>query len=140
MATRNMKNRNIKTKNTKTKNTKTKNTKTRNRKGGATECERLPFSRLGYDELHDNYQKYCTNFMDKIRNKDCCITLEKKFKNWTTDGRDFDIEQTDYDDTYNKINNIPEDNSYEEEKFIRASIPSSGGKSKRNYKSKSKRK
>ena len=31
------------------------------RRGGANECERLPFSRLSYDELRNNYQKYCMN-------------------------------------------------------------------------------
>ena len=33
----------------------------KSRRGGANECERLPFSRLSYDELHSNYQKYCMN-------------------------------------------------------------------------------
>jgi len=106
--------------------------KNKSRKGGANKCELLPFSRLSYDELHNNYQNYCTNFLDKkFKNKDCCTTLEKKFKNWTTDGRDFDIEQNDYDTTYDKINNISEDDRYEPEKFIRTS---EGGKYKRKSK------
>jgi hypothetical protein len=110
--------------------------KNKSRKGGANECERLPFSRLSYDELHNNYQKYCTNIIDKnFKNKNCCLTLETKFKNWTTDGRDFDnvTENYENDEQYNKINNITEDNSFTPETFIRAS---QGGK----YKKKSKKK
>lgn len=108
------------------------------RRGGANECERLPFSRLSYDELHNNYQKYCMNInpLKNFKNKDCCTTLEKKFKNWTTDARDFDIEQNDYDSTYNKINNISEDDSYMPETFIRTSM---GGKYKKNTKNKSRK-
>ena len=86
MATR----RNIKSRKTFRKSRKTYK---KSRRGGANECERLPFSRLSYDELHGNYQKYCTNFMDKnFKNKDCCNTLKEKFKRWTTDSRDFDDE------------------------------------------------
>jgi hypothetical protein len=106
------------------------------RKGGANECERLPFSRLSYDELHNNYQKYCSTVMDKnFKNKNCCKILETKFKNWTTDGRDFDdvTEKYEYDEQYNKTNNIPEDNSFTHETFIRTS---EGGR----YKKKSKKK
>ena len=113
------------------------------RKGGATQCELLPFSRLSYDELHKNYQNYCVNanFYDKkFKNKDCCTTLERKFKNWTTDGRDFDLEQNDYDTTYAKINNIPEDDSYEPENFIRNSVYSRGGRTRRNSRRNHKRK
>ena len=65
----------------------------------------------------------------------CCLNLETKFKNWTTDGRDFDdvTENYEHDEQYNKINNIPQDNSFTPETFIRAS---QGG----NYKKKSKKK
>ena len=111
------------------------------RKGGATSCELLPFNRLSYDELHQNYQKYCANLYDrKFKNKICCTTLANKWNKWTTDGRDFPLEQIDYDNTYDKINNISEDNSYEPEQFIRNSVYRRGGKSKRisrrNYKRK----
>lgn len=109
----------------------------KSRRGGANECERLPFSRLSYDELHSNYQKYCMNSnpLKNMLNKNCCTTLKTKFKNWTTDGRDFDetTERREYDDQYNKINNIPEDDSYISESFVRTSM---GGK----YKKKSKKK
>lgn len=101
------------------------------RKGGANECERLPFSRLSYNELHSNYQKYCTNLMDKnFKNKNCCNTLKTKFKNWTTDARDFDDQEKirEYDEQYNTINNIPEDDSYIPETFMRQSMV--GGKRK----------
>lgn len=124
MATR----RNMKSRKTSRKNSR--KTSRKSRKGGANECERLPFSQLSYDGLHGNYQKYCTNFMDKnFKNKDCCITLKNKFKNWTTDGRDFDNQEKnrEYDDQYNNINNIPEDDSYISESFIRQSM---GGKKK----------
>lgn len=111
---------------------KSRKTYKKSRRGGANECERLPFSRLSYDELHGNYQKYCTNFMDKkFKNKDCCNTLKEKFKRWTTEGRDFDDEEKDreYNEQYNKINNIPEHDSYISESFIRQSVV--GGKSKK---------
>ena len=112
----------------------------KNRRGGTNECERLPFSRLSYDELHSNYQKYCMNSnpLKNWSNKNCCTTLKTKFKNWTTDGRDFDEgEKTrDYNDQYNKINNIPEDDSYMSESFIRASM---GGKYKKNTKKKTRK-
>ena len=124
MATR----RNMKSKKTYKKSRKTYK---KTRRGGASECERLPFSRLSYDELHSNYQKYCTNFMDKnLKNKGCCNTLETKFKKWTTDGRDFDDEEKirEDDQQYNKINNISEDDSYIPETFMRQSMI--GGKSK----------
>ena len=112
----------------------------KSRRGGANECERLPFSQLSYNDLHSNYQKYCTNFMDKnFKNKDCCNTLKEKFKRWTTDGRDFDDEEKnrEYNEQYNKINNIPEDDSYISENFMRPSMV--GGKSKKKSR-KSKRK
>ena len=109
----------------------------KSRRGGANECERLPFSRLSYDELHSNYQKYCMNSnpLKNMLNNNCCKTLKTKFKNWTTDGRDFDksTERYDYDDQYNKINNIPEVDSNISESFVRTS---EGGK----YKKKSKKK
>jgi hypothetical protein len=110
------------------------------RRGGANECERLPFSRLSYDELHNNYQKYCMNSnpLKNMLNKNCCITLKNKFKNWTTDGRDFDqsTERHDYNDQYNKINNIPEHDSYISESFVRTSM---GGKYKKNTKKKTRK-
>jgi hypothetical protein len=122
---------------------KSRKTYKKSRRGGANECERLPFSQLSYNALQNNYQKYCMNRnpLKNMLNRDCCITLKNKFKKWTTDGRDFDktIEKNDYDDTYNKINNIPEDDSYGEENFIRSSILSGGGKSKKKSR-KSKRK
>ena len=110
---------------------KSKKTFRKFRKGGANECERLPFSRLSYNELHSNYQKYCTNLMDKnFKNKNCCNTLKTKFKNWTTDARDFDDQEKirKYDEQYNTINNIPEDDSYIPETFMRQSMV--GGKRK----------
>jgi len=110
---------------------KSKKTFRKFRKGGANECERLPFSRLSYNELHSNYQKYCTNLMDKnFKNKNCCNTLKTKFKNWTTDARDFDDQEKirEYDEQYNTINNIPEDDSYIPETFMRQSMV--GGKRK----------
>ena len=104
----------------------------KSRRGGANECERLPFSRLSYDELHSNYQKYCMNSnpLKNMLNSNCCKTLKNKFTNWTTEGRDFDniTEKYDYNDQYNKINNIPEDDSYISESFIRTSM---GGKTKK---------
>lgn len=104
----------------------------KSRRGGANECERLPFSRLSYDELHSNYQKYCMNSnpLKNMLNSNCCKTLKNKFTNWTTEGRDFDniTEKYDYNDQYNKINNIPEDDSYISESFIRRSM---GGKTKK---------
>jgi hypothetical protein len=104
----------------------------KSRRGGANECERLPFSRLSYDELHSNYQKYCMNSnpLKNMLNSNCCKTLKNKFTNWTTEGRDFDdfTEKNDYNDQYNKINNIPEDDSYISESFIRTSM---GGKTKK---------
>jgi hypothetical protein len=104
----------------------------KSRRGGANECERLPFSRLSYDELHSNYQKYCMNSnpLKNMSNSNCCKTLKNKFTNWTTEGRDFDdfTEKNDYNDQYNKINNIPEDDSYISESFIRTSM---GGKTKK---------
>ena len=110
---------------------KSRKTSRKSRKGGANECERLPFSQLSYDGLHGNYQKYCMNSnpLKNMLNKNCCTTLKNKFKNWTTDGRDFDdiTEKHDYEDQYNKINNIPEDDSYISESFIRQSM---GGKKK----------
>ena len=125
MATR----RNMKSRKTSRKNSR--KTSRKSRKGGANECERLPFSQLSYDGLHGNYQKYCMNSnpLKNMLNKNCCITLKNKFKNWTTDGRDFDDQEKnrEYDDQYNKINNIPEDDSYISESFIRQSM---GGKKK----------
>jgi hypothetical protein len=112
----------------------------KSRRGGANECERLPFSQLSYNDLHSNYQKYCTNFMDKnFKNKDCCNTLKTKFRNWTTDGRDFENQEKnrEYDDQYNKINNIPEEDIDITENFMRPSMV--GGKSKKKSR-KSKRK
>lgn len=104
----------------------------KSRRGGANECERLPFNRLSYDELHSNYQKYCTNSnpLKNMLNSNCCKILKNKFTNWTTEGRDFDniTENYDYNDQYNKINNIPEDDSYTSESFIRTSM---GGKTKK---------
>ena len=104
----------------------------KSRRGGANECERLPFSRLSYDELHSNYQKYCMNSnpLKNMLNSNCCKTLKNKFTNWTTEGRDFDdvTEKYGYNDQYNKINNIPEDDSYISESFIRTSM---GGKTKK---------
>ena len=115
---------------------KSRKTFRKSRRGGANECERLPFNRLSYDEIHGNYQKYCMNRnpLKNMLNRDCCITLKNKFINWTTDGRDFDNEEKnrESDEQYNKINNIPEDDSYGEENFIRSSILSRGGKSKKN--------
>lgn len=119
---------------------KSKKLRKTRRRGGANECERLPFSRLSYDELRSNYQKYCMNSnpLKNMLNKNCCKTLKTKFKNWTTDGRDFDdiTERYEYEDQYNKINNIPEDNSYISESFIRTSM---GGKYKKNTKNKSRK-
>ena len=104
----------------------------KSRRGGANECERLPFNRLSYHELHSNYQKYCTNSnpLKNMLNSNCCKILKNKFTNWTTEGRDFDniTENYDYNDQYNKINNIPEDDSYTSESFIRTSM---GGKTKK---------
>ena len=120
-------------------NKKSKKSK-KTRRGGANECERLPFSRLSYDELHSNYQKYCMNSnpLKNMLNNNCCKTLKSKFKNWTIDGRDFDqsTERHDYDDQYNKINNIPEDDSYISESFVRTSM---GGKYKKNTKKKTRK-
>ena len=107
------------------------------RKGGANECERLPFSRLSYDELHSNYQKYCTNSnpLKNMLNSNCCKTLKNKFTNWTTEGRDFDdvIENYENDEQYNRINNITDE--YQDgdipESFIRTSM---GGKTKKRRK------
>lgn len=109
----------------------------KSRKGGANECERLPFSRLSYDELHSNYQKYCINSnpLKNMLNSNCCKTLKNKFKNWTTEGRDFDdvIENYENDEQYNRINNITDE--YQDgdipESFIRTSM---GGKTKKRRK------
>ena len=119
---------------------KSRKTFRKSRRGGANECERLPFSRLSYDDLHGNYQKYCTNFMDKnFKNKGCCNTLKEKFKRWTTEGRDFDDQEKnrEYDEQYNNINNIPEEDIDITENFMRPSMV--GGKSKKKSR-KSKRK
>ena len=53
----------------------------KSRRGGANECERLPFSRLSYDDLHSNYQKYCMNSnpLKNMLNSNCCKTLKNKF-------------------------------------------------------------
>ena len=124
MATR----RNIKSR----KSRKLKKNYKRIRRGGTNECERLPFSRLSYEELYNNYKKYCSSVLDKtVKNKPCCNLLKAKFKNWTTDGRDFDTvtEQNDFDEQYNTINSIlPEDDSFSQETFIRTS---KGGKTKK---------